>query len=292
MFSIRYMSVMRHVTILSVALACSINSANAQSTYTHDSSTAAVTNNSESSSTSSLLDARDGDPTFAAVLPSPVTVPGQENGQDTNAGGYGYGTGRHNLHDHLAFEAGGGFTAPTKDSSPYISWGGNVTLGAGYRFNRMLSLMTEYQFIDDKLPGAIIAQAGAQGGHDHIWSLTLDPVIDLIPKGHMDVYVTGGGGFYRKVTSFTDPTQTQYCTYYYCGIATTNVVVGHFSSNQGGWNVGAGVAHRLNGNMKLFAEARYLDVKSPAVTTSPNGLGNTTVGAGTKIIPVTVGIRW
>jgi opacity protein-like surface antigen len=288
MLSPGHMSLLRHVTFLSVALACSINSASAQSTNAHDSDAPAVAISNESSSTSSLLDTGDVEGALAG-LPSASSAPRQES----NAGGYsGYGSGRHNFYNHLAFEAGGGFSAPTSDSSPYISWGGNFTLGAGYRFNSMLSLMTEYQFIDDKLPGAIIAEAGAQGGHDHIWSLTLDPVVDLLPKSRMDVYVTGGGGFYRKVTSFTDPQQTQYCTYYYCGIETTNVVVGHFSSNQGGWNAGAGVAHRFNGNMKLFAEARYLDVKSPAVTTSPNGLGNTTVGEGTKIIPVTVGVRW
>jgi hypothetical protein len=44
--------------------------------------------------------------------------------------------------------------------------------------------------------------------------------------------------------------------------------------------------------MKVFAEARYLDVLSPALTTEPNGLGTTTVGADTKIIPVTVGLRF
>jgi hypothetical protein len=44
--------------------------------------------------------------------------------------------------------------------------------------------------------------------------------------------------------------------------------------------------------MKLFVEARYIDVLTPAVTTQPNGLGATTVAAGTKLIPVSVGIRW
>ncbi len=50
-----------------------------------------------------------------------------------------------------------------------------------------------------------------------------------------------------------------------------NAVVGHFSSNQGGINFGAGFQHRLggmygDGNTKLFAEARYVDVFSPAVS--------------------------
>jgi hypothetical protein len=34
--------------------------------------------------------------------------------------------------------------------------------------------------------------------------------------------------------------------------------------------------------MKLIAEVRYLDVLTPAVTTQPNGLGTTTVAAGTR----------
>jgi hypothetical protein len=158
-------------------------------------------------------------------------------------------------------------------------------------------MMAEYQFIDDKLPGAIIAETGSNGGHAHIWSLTLDPVVDLLPKSTNSVYVTGGGGFYRKVTSFTDPQQTYYCDYFYCYPGVVNAVVGHFSSNQGGWSIGGGFTHRLggmygDGKAKLFAEVRYLDVLTPAVTTSANGLPVTSVGADTKVIPITLGVRF
>lgn len=197
----------------------------------------------------------------------------------------------------MTYEVGGGFNAPTSESSKYITWGGQLNLGAGYRFNPNLSMLVEYQFMYDKLPGAIIAQTGATGGNAHIWSFTLAPVYELFPSHTNDVYITGGGGFYRKVTNFTDPVPTMYCTYFYCGYGYANQVVGHFSSNQGGWNIGAGFSHRMGGaygdsKVKLFAEVRYLDVLTPAVTTSPNGLGTTSVGAGTKVIPVTFGVRW
>ena len=277
------MSLVRNVTFLSAALALSLGSASAQFANSHNDS------DSVASATESSSNALDRDTDNSSALPALAASPAA-NG--SGGGQYDNRSARRGYYSHLAFEAGGGFTAPTEDSAPYITWGGNITLGAGYRFNSMFTLMTEYQFIDDKLPGRLIAEAGATGGHDHIWSLTLDPVIDLTPKGSIDVYVTGGGGFYRKVTSFTDPQQVQFCNYYYCGIGVQNVVVGHFSSNQGGWNIGAGIAHRMGNNMKLFAEARYLDVKSPAITTEPNGLGTTTVGEGTKIIPVTFGVRW
>jgi hypothetical protein len=246
------------------------------------------------SSSSQGLVALDADPGLPAS-PSPAMGAGAA-GQN---GTYGYHN--RNWSSHLTFEAGGGANGPTSDSSNYITWGGNFTVGAGYRLTSHLSGLIEYQFIDDKLPGALIGETGADGGNAHIWSLTLAPVVDLFPKATNDVYVTGGGGFYRKVTNFTDPEESYYCDYYYydyCGVDEQNVVVGHFSSNQGGWNVGAGFTHRLGGtygnsNMKLFAEVRYLDVLTPAVNgETPSGLGVTTVGADTKLIPITLGIRF
>ena len=231
----------------------------------------------------------------AAALPADPEPSGTGAAQEH--GGYGSSYHSHNLWSHLTYEAGGGVNAPGGDSPKDITWGGNFTLGAGYRFNKYLSALIEYQFIDDKIPGALIAQAGATGGNDHIWSFTIDPVFDVFPKATNDVYITGGGGFYRKVTNFTDPQPTEFCSYFYCGVGYQNQVVGHFSSNQGGFNVGGGFQHRLGGmygegKAKLFAEVRFLDVLSPAITTSANGLGTTSVGSDTKVIPVTLGVRW
>jgi len=204
---------------------------------------------------------------------------------------------KNNLANNFALEFGGGFSGPLGSSSNYITWGGNFTVGGGYNFNKHLALLAEYQFIDDKLPGAIIAETGADGGDAHIWSLTLAPVVDLFPKAKNDVYITGGGGFYRKLTSFTDPELQLYCDYY-CEEGYANTVVGHFSSNQGGWNVGGGYERRTGGmyndsRMKLFAEVRYLYVDTPAeMGVSPSGLPAVGIAAGTKLIPVTFGVRW
>lgn len=293
MTSFRCTSLIRHTTLLGAALAFSLCSASAQNMTAPDSPNSAAVSSTESSSNTLLLADDAGTPGMN-VLPAAPDPKGGGGQYDNRPRGGRWGSG---MMSHLTYEVGGGFSAPTSDSSSYITWGGNVTVGAGYRYNQMLSLMLEYQFIDDKLPGAIIAEAGANGGHVRIWSFTLDPVVDLTPKSKLDVYATGGGGFYRSVTSFTDPEEAEYCTYFYCGIVTQNVVVGHYSSNQGGWSVGAGIAHRFagwngDGKMKIFAEARYLDVMTPAVTTQANGLGTTTVGADTKIIPVTIGVRF
>ena len=206
-----------------------------------------------------------------------------------------YGGAHHNVANTLAFEVGGGFNAPL--NTHHITWGGNITVGGGINFNKQFAMLVEYQFIADKLPGYLIAQTGADGGNAHIWSFTLAPVVSLFPNSKNDIYLTGGGGFYRKVTNFTNPAPALYCYYYYCSVVSVNQVIGHFSSNQGGWNVGGGYQHRLGGmfndsRMKLFAEVRYLKIYTPAYSNQPNGLGTVTLAADTTLIPVTFGVRW
>jgi Outer membrane protein beta-barrel domain len=242
-----------------------------------------------SSSTEDAIAASSSTSTSADPLPVSPAAAGQSDSS--------YGSHHHSIASKLTFEAGGGANGPTSDSSSYITWGGNFTVGGGYRFNSHLSGLIEYQFMDDKLPGVIIGEAGATGGDAHIWSFTVAPVVDIFPKRTNDVYVTGGGGFYRKVTNFTDPEAVEFCNFFACEIGSQNTVVGHFSSNQGGWNIGAGYTHRMggiygDGHVKLFAEARYLDILTPAVSSEPNGLGTTTIAADTKLVPVTLGVRF
>lgn len=234
-----------------------------------------------SSSAANLPD----DPSDAITLKAAVA-----DGNAAGGGGGGAGIG-HRLFDasHLSFEVGGGFNAPIGNDAPFITWGGNLTLGAGLHFTKRFSALVEYQFIDDKLPGAFIAATGegATNGNAHIWSITLDPVIDLFPKSTNSVYLTGGGGFYHKTTSFN----IQECCDFYGNPISINT--NGFSSRQAGANIGFGYSRRLggiygDGNMKLFAEARYLFVNSPRfnAATGPTPIGTT------ELIPVTIGLRW
>lgn len=179
------------------------------------------------------------------------------------------------LGDHIALDLGAGFNAPIGNDIPYITWGGNFTVGGGVHLNKRATILAEYQFIGDKLPGGLIADAGTEGGHAHIWSFTLNPVIDLFPKRANSLYLTGGGGFYRKVTSFTEPGEYQ------------NYVVGHFSSNQGGESFGLGITHKMRWetDTRVFFEARYMFLNTPPITAT-NGLGTT------ELLPVTIGVRW
>jgi Outer membrane protein beta-barrel domain len=191
----------------------------------------------------------------------------------------------------VAFEGGGGFTAPIGNDQPFVTYGYNLTLGAGWNFNKKLEALLEYQFNRNKIPGATLSAVGAPGGNVNTWSLTVDPIYQYATFGRWGGYVTGGGGFYRKVTNYTSPQPVQYCDYFYgyCGYEYQNTTIGHFSSNQGGLNIGAGITWRIFGpdsRARLYAEARYVWVDSPRGSATRQGTGTE------ELIPVTIGIRF
>jgi len=286
----RWLSPMWRFAYFGTAALLAFGAANAQVASSASSLSAAPASPTESSSTEWAVANGGG---MEALPPAPEPIPGGGQYDNKNSGG-----GNGGWKGKLAFEGGAGFDMAVGDTKNYVNNGWDVTLGGGMHFSHGVSLLAEYQFISDGLPSAVITEAGTDTGNIHLWSLTLDPVIDLFPKASNGVYVTGGGGFYRKVTNFQNAQQQQYCYYFYCSIGTANATVGHFSSNQGGYNIGAGFRHRFggmygDGRMEVYAEARLVDVFTPAIIgKSPNGLGETTIGAGTRLVPINFGIRF
>jgi hypothetical protein len=200
---------------------------------------------------------------------------------------------------HLAFEAGAGPTAPIGNDARdgYDTWGYNITVGAGWNFSKRIGALLEYQFDKQKIPGstltalAIANNTGLPlGGNINTWSFTVDPIIYQPFTKKFGGYVTGGGGFYRKVTNFTEPALSTVCSFYFCYAGYVPQTVAHSSSNQGGLNFGIGFYWKALGedsNAKLYAESRYVWVNSPVASNSDP------YGEGTEgLIPVTLGIRF
>lgn len=290
-----YRTLPRRVFFLGAAASFAFVFASAQSSSFQNSSSSSLFMAGKSSSNEFHLNfdgSSKGEASYSSsALPEPSAPSAAASGSSMGAGQGKAAGGRFGIHG-LAFDVGGGFNAPigndtsTGEGGPFITWGGNLTAGGGVRFSRRFSLLGEFQFLDNKLPGAFIAEAGAgaTNGNTHIISLTADPVIDLFPKLSTSAYLTGGGGYYHKSTNFTVETC---CDFYGYPVA---IDTNSFSSNQLGGSFGFGITHRLGGtygdsNLKLFGEARYLYVNSPRVGET-NGLGRT------ELIPVTFGVRW
>jgi hypothetical protein len=286
----RSMSLMRHVILMGCAVYLAANVASVQAQTTEDSSTG-YSSSQAGLSASGLQLAEFALPAAA----NPMGAPSAGGGAGQYGNGGGYGGGKKSLFHSWTFEAGGGFNAPVGNDTPYITWGGNFTVGGGLRFSDRLSVLAEYQFMDNKLPGGLIAavnngcsDCGVTGGNAHINSITGSPVIDLFPKKSNGVYVVGGFGYYHKSTNFQSPEEafSPYYGYYY-----ENVTVAAFTSNQWGGNAGLGIYHRFgsmlggDSHTQLFAEARYTYIHTPSITQN-NGLGTT------ELIPVTLGLRF
>jgi len=216
--------------------------------------------------------------------------------QYPNQGGYsrqGYHPNQENntsIWSHLAVEGGAGFVKALGNTKKWQTVGYNITLGAGWMFSDQLGVLAEYSFNGASIPTSTLNAVSEPDGNVHVWSMTLEPIYYFNTSGHLGGYITGGGGFYRKLTSFTQPVYAgNYCSYFYgCYPQYQNVTLSHFSSNQGGVNFGVGGTYKLNpdGKAKLYAEARYVWVDSPRSTKG-------TVGTGTvSMIPVTFGFRW
>jgi hypothetical protein len=101
----------------------------------------------------------------------------------------------------------------------------------------------------------------------------------------VDVYVTGGGGVYRRTVEFTQPSISTITVFdpwwgiVYPANVLTNQVIGSHSVTKPGANIGMGVSFRLgSSNAKLFAEARYHRMFTNRIDTT--------------YVPVTFGIRW
>ena len=275
----RWASRMRYVSFLGCMVFLVAGVANAQTAPFADQSNATGYSSSQAGLSDSGLQLKD----FALPDADPDGS-ASGAGQYGNGGGYGGGEKQKLLHS-WTFEAGAGFSAPIGNDTPYITWGGNFTVGAGLRFNPRISTLLEYQFMDNKLPGALIAAGGGETGNAHINSITGSPVIDLFPKKSNGIYLVGGFGYYHKSTNFN----IQECCDFY-GYPVT-VTANSFSSNQWGGNIGLGLYHRLgsmyggDSHTQLFAEARYTFIHTPPITQT-NGLGTT------GLIPVTLGLRF
>jgi hypothetical protein len=102
------------------------------------------------------------------------------------------------------------------------------------------------------------------GGNIHAWSFSLQPVVNLKSGEGLGAYITGGVGFYHKVTNFTLPEQGCDPTYYYyygiCIPVSQNVNIDHYTSNAPGFDGGFGLTYKFSrfASERFYAEVRYV----------------------------------
>lgn len=186
----------------------------------------------------------------------------------------------------FSISIGGGPTVPGKHSGRNFNTGYNLKAGVGLHPIPAVGAMLEFGFNNMGITSGALDRVGVPGGSGRIYSATLNPMVHLNPRGRFDVYLIGGGGYYRRTIQFTEPSSaiaTGFDPFY--GIlfpveVPTTTVLGSYSQNRVGINGGAGVAIRFGDDTRssFFAESRYHYIYTSPVRTA--------------MIPVTFGFRW
>ena len=213
----------------------------------------------------------------AAVPGSPAALPcastiGVIAAQEESGGS---GLHPHAMLHNLTFEAGGGFNAPVGNDTPYITWGGNFTLGAGVRFSNRIwpagipvhgqqppgafeaacmasRRVTPHQFSDYRL--------SRHRSHSKMveWRLRRWRSVTITNRSNLQDY--------EEVESFY-------------GVYDEPVTVASVTSNQWGWkwrprHLSPRGGMYGDGKSQVFLEARYTFIHTPPATQT-NGFGTT-----------------
>src|SRR5580704_16798827 len=104
--------------------------------------------------------------------------------------------------NRFAFSLGAGFTNPVGNTGRQLDEGWNVGGGFGMNFSPYVGALIDLNYNSFGINSTTLGNIGVPGGGLHVFSATLDPMIHLNPKEHVDVYVTGGGGLFHRYQDF------------------------------------------------------------------------------------------
>ena len=216
------------------------------------------------------------------------------------------------------FFVGGGLTLPTGGAHNYLATSYDVQVGGGRNFNKTYGVNVQFDYdnfgfqtatLNNLL--AIYNSLGATdqngnplsqlGGNSHIWSFTVDPIMNFYTSDTFGAYVTGGGGFYHKTANFTVPSIGTECDFFgNCFQFQANSTIDKYTSNAVGVNGGVGLTYKASrfSSIRFYVEGRYVyTFNSPRAFSFGDANGNgfnvfPQNSAKTSYIPITIGIRF
>ena len=161
----------------------------------------------------------------------------------------------------ISWNIGGGLSNPVGTTGKNLDRGWNVGAGVGLNFNSHLGIIGEAKYNMLGINSSTLTSLGFPGGDISMASFTLNPIVHLVPRGPVDVYLVGGGGLYRRNQEFTAPGSQSVVGYnpffgFYSYDLPTTQILKSYSVNKPGVNAGAGVAFGT-AHGKIFAESRY-----------------------------------
>lgn len=186
------------------------------------------------------------------------------------------------------FNVGGGASLTNGNTKNFVRGGGGIAAaGVARNYSKYFGLRLDFQFDNLPLRASALQAAQAPGATSHVYSLALDPIINIPVTKVWGGYILGGGSFFHRSGKLDSSTAIpgSACNAFFtwwgnCYNASLPLNRNSLSASQNEWgeNFGGGITRKIRPNVEIYGEFRYMHGKHNNITTD--------------FRPITVGVRW
>jgi hypothetical protein len=187
-----------------------------------------------------------------------------------------------------SFNVGGGGSLTNGTTKSFVRGGGGVAAaGAARNFNKYFGFRLDFQWDNLPLRSTALELGQAPSGTSHVYTFTFEPIINIPVTKDWGGYVLFGPAYFHRTgrldSSTAIPGSTCDTFFRWWGRCYSAVLPlnGNFLSesvNQPGYDVGAGITHKILSNIEIYGEIRQMHGSHAGITTD--------------FRPITVGVRW
>ncbi len=199
---------------------------------------------------------------------------------------------RKRVHDYKnwVYNVGAGANLDSGPTDKWVRQGGfSAAAGVARNANKYLGLRADFIFANLPLRDSTLNLAQATGASTHVYSLTLDPIINVPLTKEGSVYFLFGPDFMHRSGNLQSETTIpgSPCNSFWnwwgaCQSSNFSLPLsGNFANsslNQFGYNVGVGVTRKMPSGVEFYGEARIMHGTHNGITTDYR--------------PITIGFRW
>jgi len=191
-------------------------------------------------------------------------------------------------YDKWTFNVGGGASLTNGTTQTFVKGGGAVVAaGVARNYSRYFGLRADFQWDNLPLRTSALRLAQAPGASSHVYSIMVDPIVNIPVTKQWGGYVLIGPAFFHRSGKLDSSTAVRgsgcneffdwWGTCFNGSIPLTKDFLSE-SQNSFGFNMGGGITRKITSKVELYGEFRYL-----------HGSHSNNV---TALRPITIGVRF